>query len=301
MGRLRFSDEGRRRELAAFLRSRRERLTPASAGLPRGQRRLTPGLRREEVASLAGVGATWYTWLEQARKIHPSEHTIRKISRALQLTPAETTYVLDLALERVPRPGGIEVAPPNVMTVVSGIARPAYVTGRWGDVLGYNLAANAVMDLDFLPRHNLLWAFFTPQAKAFVRDWEALARRYLAGFRSRTASLHGHPAFMEFVAELSESNPTFQEWWTERELVEHASVKMTCDHPFVGRLNVEFEPFVIAQAAYAPVNLTMIVSEDDATEARLAELVGQLRKGERSATHNLWAHLEAHRSFAASA
>src|ERR1700756_3877842 len=94
-----FTDETRRRELADFLRSRRMRLTPAHAGTRWARRRLTTGLRREEVAELAGVGTTWYTWLEQARAIRPSALTLRSIARALQLTEVETRYVLELGLD----------------------------------------------------------------------------------------------------------------------------------------------------------------------------------------------------------
>src|ERR1700757_2497176 len=98
-------DRARRRELAEFLRSRRERLSPEEVGLAPGPRRRTPGLRREEVAELAGIGTAWYTWLEQARDIKPSEGSLRQIARALQLDETHKRYLLDLALERAPRPG----------------------------------------------------------------------------------------------------------------------------------------------------------------------------------------------------
>src|SRR6516162_2550434 len=94
-----FKDEFRRQELADFLKARRKRLKPETSRLHSGRRRLTSGLRREEVAERAGLGSTWYTWLKQARDIHPSEDTLHRIARALQLNKAEKRYLLDLALE----------------------------------------------------------------------------------------------------------------------------------------------------------------------------------------------------------
>jgi transcriptional regulator with XRE-family HTH domain len=109
----------RRPDLAEFLRSRRQRLTPTAAGLPSGRRRKTPGLRREEVAELAGIGSGWYTFLEQGRDVRPSEGALFRIARALKLNRSERKYLLNLALESPPRSSAEEVIPPVVHLVAT--------------------------------------------------------------------------------------------------------------------------------------------------------------------------------------
>src|SRR5882672_660204 len=141
------SDMGRRRELGAFLRSRRERLAPGDVGLPDGARRRTPGLRREEVALLGGVGTTWYSWLEQGREVRPSVETLSALARALRLDPAERHHLYVLAGR--PPPDDRARAPEEVgeplRRMLDSLAdQPAYVIGRRWDVLAWNRAAAAV-------------------------------------------------------------------------------------------------------------------------------------------------------------
>ena len=114
----------RRTDLAYFLRSRRERLTPKAAGLPSGLRRRTPGLRREEVAQLAGIGSGWYTFLEQGRDVRPSEAALLRISSALELNQAEKKYLLNLALDSTPRSRAPEVVPPVLDSVLRQVRIP---------------------------------------------------------------------------------------------------------------------------------------------------------------------------------
>src|SRR5262249_27795992 len=135
-------DKARRRELADFLRSKRMRLKPADAGLPSGRRRLTPGLRREEVAELAGIGARWDTWLEQARDIRPSERTLRNIARVLQLDQLEKEYFLKLALETAKRTPDDDVITSTMMSILNLIPTPAFILSSIWDVIACNEAAN---------------------------------------------------------------------------------------------------------------------------------------------------------------
>src|SRR3954453_9490893 len=134
----------RRDQLADFLRLHREATTPDSVGLPAGGRRRTPGLRREELAGLAGVGLSWYTWLEQSRDITPSASVLDALARALALDPAERRHLFDLA--GVPLPAGagdypVE-APPELRDLVLGLApHPAYLIGPRTDVLTWNAGA----------------------------------------------------------------------------------------------------------------------------------------------------------------
>jgi transcriptional regulator with XRE-family HTH domain len=139
--------ESRRREFAAFLRSRRERLTPNDVGLPQGFRRRALGLRREEVALLAGVGTTWYTWLEQGRDVRPSAEVLSALARALKLDPTERRHLF-LLNDRPPPEAlksGPQVVPEPLIRMLDSMAgQPSYVVGRRWDVLAWNRAAVAV-------------------------------------------------------------------------------------------------------------------------------------------------------------
>src|ERR1700728_2823820 len=136
-----------RREAGGFLRSRRERLTPPDVGLPKGFRRRTPGLRREEVAMLAGVGTTWYTWLEQGRDVRPSGEVLSALAGALRLDPTERRHLLVLYDRPTPdpRPAGAErVDEPLRRMLDSLTGQPAFVFGRRWDVLAWNRAAEVI-------------------------------------------------------------------------------------------------------------------------------------------------------------
>jgi hypothetical protein len=142
----------RREELADFLRTRRARLTPAEVGLPTGFRRNTPGLRRNEVASLAGVIEPWYTWLEQGRDIHPSAQVLEGIGRALRLNADEQAYLVILAQRGGPAQPPAEIVSPLVQRMLSGLLlSPAFVRGRRDDILAWNEAADAVFEFSGLP------------------------------------------------------------------------------------------------------------------------------------------------------
>src|ERR687890_1251761 len=141
--------EERRREIADFLRSRRMRRQPEELGLPRGRRRRTPGLRREEVATAAGVSAEWYTWLEQAREVRPSAEVLSRISIALRLEPNETRHLLTLGGYATPASGGDA---PRAVSVSLRLQRlidqmeygPAWVFGERWDILAWNRAASVI-------------------------------------------------------------------------------------------------------------------------------------------------------------
>jgi transcriptional regulator with XRE-family HTH domain len=285
-----FDEETRRRELAEFLRSKRKRLKPVAAGLHAGRRRLTPGLRREEVAELAGVGTTWYTWLEQARDIRPSEITLQRISRALQLRPVERKYLFSLALEHPRRTDREEVATPVLLSIVSGIRSPAFVFGQWWDLIAYNAAANALLDLDYDPVHNGLRHTFTPQARALYPHWPQYARLVVGLFRARNAGMLGHPAVVKLISELRQCSEHFRVWWAEQEVCDEMyGGHLTYQHPFVGRMSFEFELLEVLESP----NLTLHVQVCDGAETceRLDELLRQQQNGQHTASHNLWTAL----------
>ena len=160
-------NQQRRTALAHFLKARRARLSPSDVGLPPGVRRRTPGLRREEVAQLAEVGITWYTWLEQGRDINVSETILIRIADALQLTQDERLYLLMLTRSSFPTP------PSPTLTSISPLLQqlldiqginPAYLTGRRCDILAWNQSAAKVFgDFGAIPveERNLIWLLFT--------------------------------------------------------------------------------------------------------------------------------------------
>src|SRR5579859_4958228 len=140
-----------RSEFGNFLRSRRAKLNPRSVGLPDGRRRRAPGLRREEVAELAGIGVDWYIRLEQGRSVTPSVTTIDALARALRLNKAEHAHLRTLARNAGRRPFAPEVVPDTLRRVVEGLDQPAYILGRRWDVLVWNKAADEIFAFSQLP------------------------------------------------------------------------------------------------------------------------------------------------------
>ena len=206
-----------RRELAAFLRSRRERISPAEAGLPPTGRRRTPGLRREEVALLAGISATWYTYLEQAREIRVSDQVVDALARALRLDERERGHLRRLAGHALPdeTPAPERLAPEAAAVPLMLQPDPAYIIGGTSDVLSHNSAAEALFpNLIAGRRPNFArWVFLDPVAREVVVDWATEARGLLARLRTIAARHPGHPACAELVEELTAGSPEAREWW----------------------------------------------------------------------------------------
>lgn len=213
-----------RQELAEFLRTRRERISPESVGLPAGTRRRTPGLRREEVAALSGVGVTWYTWLEQGREIGVSSTFLDNLSRALQLDAAERHHLFLLTHQRPPvEPGKTWCqVPPLVKRLMDDLTtRPSYVLNLRWDVLAWNDVAARVFRFDRQPAEyrNLLWMLFTDaELRRVIADWQTQAPRILSSFRRDYARADGDPAIGNLVKELIAHSPEFRQWWHRHEV-----------------------------------------------------------------------------------
>ena len=208
-------------ELAAFLRSRRERLVPAAVGLPTTGRRRTPGLRREEVAQIAGVGVTWYTWLEQGRQIDVSAHFLEQIVRALRLDGNERAHLFALTHNRPPpelSPVRYEVTP-SLRRMLEAFEGPAYVATACLDVVAWNTALSAVFgDLEAVPPHdrNMLWLMFaSPDHRAAIPDWEATAKAMLARFRTEYGRHRNDAGFLAVVERVRAASLEFEAWWQE--------------------------------------------------------------------------------------
>jgi transcriptional regulator with XRE-family HTH domain len=223
---------------------------PEDVGLPGGGRRRTPGLRREEVAQLAGVGTTWYTWLEQGRDVRASASVLEAISGALQLTPAERAHLILLGRgEQVaPVKGPREKVHPTVRKLVEGLnPNPASITGRRFDFLAWNDAHSAVFgDPSEMPdgRRNLLWSIFMdPERRTLHEDWNNGARRLVARFRAQAARHVGDPDFEELISALQEASPEFREWWELHEVASSGVGRKVLRHPKVGKLVFEHAVF----------------------------------------------------------
>ncbi|MFB7636410.1 helix-turn-helix transcriptional regulator [Streptomyces sp. NPDC056149] len=284
----RADDAVRRAELAAFLRSRRERITPEQVGLPRGSRRRTPGLRREEVAQLGAVGVTWYTWLEQARDIHVSPQVLDAVARALQLDRAERSHLFALAGAVDPLPGkectGIPRALREVLDQLAPY--PAIIQNSRFDILAYNGAYGQLMcDLDALPEEdrNCLWLAFThPGWRASLVDWEATVRTMTAKFRASMAEHLAEPGWKALVARLTEASPEFRGIWAQHEVERTTSAVKVFRHPVVGILQLTSTNLWLGpnhgskMLSYTPV--------DEATRERLGELDALVRRASGTAT-----------------
>jgi transcriptional regulator with XRE-family HTH domain len=275
--------EARRREFGAFLRSRREKLTPASAGLPEGFRRRTPGLRREEVALLAGVGTTWYTWLEQGRDVRPSAEVLSALADALRLDPAERRHLFTLS----DRPSaeapsrGPEDVPDALQRMLASLAgQPAYVLGRRWDVLAWNAAAVAVFgDYSLLQgdaRNSVHRVFTDPAHRQLLVDWEIVAANSLAMFRADSARYAGDPDFERLISTLMQASPEFRAWWPRQDVLRPLTGHKRLRHPKGGLMTFEYTALAVMDrpdmklVVYTPL-------DEDGTGDKLKRLLSRAR------------------------
>ena len=242
---IRDPDELRRTELSGFLRSRRERLTPLQAGLPAGGRRRTPGLRREEVAQLAGVGVTWYTWLEQGRDIKVSTQVLEAISRTLMLDRDERAHLYTLA-------GANEAPKGSDHTELTAAVRsmlekfmpfPVCVQDGKYDLLAWNPAyARLISNVDALAPEdrNCMWLLFTdPAWRRGIVDWDESARRMVAQLRAQMAEHVAEPAWKAFLRRLQDASPEFCDLWERHEVSMIVSKAKKIRNRYVGMLNFQ--------------------------------------------------------------
>jgi transcriptional regulator with XRE-family HTH domain len=263
----------RRAELAQFLRARRERLSPEQVGLPPGPRRRTPGLRREELALLAGVGITWYTWLEQGRPINASMQVLDAVARALRLEPAEREHLYRLA-EATPVRSFVDsaVVPPAVLDILGSFSPcPAVLVNGRFDVLESNDGHQAVFrDWHSMPciHRNLLWCGITePSAREKFVNYDDEVPYLVARLRSNYAGNIGDPEWEEDIRRLAELSPEFVELWARHEVAEPQLRLRIFRHPEAGVLR--FTVSELEVSVLPGVHLIVYTPEDAATRARL--------------------------------
>jgi transcriptional regulator with XRE-family HTH domain len=272
--------ELRRRELGAFVRSRRERIRPEQVGLPPSRRRRTPGLRREEVAQLAGVGITWYTWLEQGRDIHPSAQVLDAIARTLQLDAHEHSHLFTLA--------GVATTTvadqclhmnPTVQPLVDQLEPfPAIIVNARLDLLGFNRAyASFFPDLESMPieDRNILWLVFThPQWRAAIVDWDEVVGRLVAEFRASMAEHLDEPSWKTLVARLHAASPEFTAFWERHDVQGVESRTKRARHPAVGLLSLDYTNLWLGQGL--GTRIVAFSPADERTRRKLESLHGSL-------------------------
>jgi transcriptional regulator with XRE-family HTH domain len=279
--------DGRRKELAGFLRSRRERIGPEQVGLPPANRRRTPGLRREEVATLAGVGVTWYTWLEQGRDINASPQVLDAVARTLLLDPHEREHLFRLA--DVPDGNGqseCRALPQTAQILLDKLDPfPACIRNARYDVLAFNKAYENLLgplhDMPFEER-NSLWQMFTrPRCREAMLDWEDGTRRMVAEYRAAMAEHVAEPAWKCLVSRLTAASAEFAELWERHEVASPENLTKRYLHPEVGLLKLNYTHLWLGQRL--GTRMTTYSPADEQTAARLRELHDLYRSRERYA------------------
>ena len=272
-----------RAQLSEFLKSCRARISPTTLGLPAAGRRRTPGLRREDVAALAGLSATWYTWLEQGRDVRASDRVLESLSRTLRLSTEERDYLFSLAQSRPAplQPSRVEAVSPAVQRTLDALHVPALViTPRW-DVVHWNrMVIKTFRDYSTMPpeRRNLVRILLTsPEYQEDPVAYDAMARRVLSKLRVDYSQAGGDPGFEALIDELNEVCPAFHDLWLSPEIMGRSEGVHLLRHPQLGGITFEHTSYVVEGA---PSLRVVIFAPHDADSAakviRLAREAGVL-------------------------
>ena len=238
--------------LGDYVRARRELVTPEQVGIPVLGVRRVPGLRREEVAMLAGISADYYLRLEQGRDRNPSVQVLESLARVLRLDDDATAYLLRLGAgeprrrRRRPRK---ETVPPGIAKLVATLPLPAWVEGRYLDVLAANALATALSPRLVVGANRLRDAFLAPAERALHPDWEDSIVGLVAGFRESVGTDTDNPRFIELVGELSLASPRFSRLWARHDVAACEGEPKDIDHPQVGGLRLNWERLAIGGTA----------------------------------------------------
>jgi len=276
--------ESRRRELASFLRSRRERISPDQVGLPPGRRRRTPGLRREEVAQLAAVGVTWYTWLEQGRQARPSASVLTAIADALRLDAHEREHLFALARDPEDQARGGEDHTGALASAGLGLDKlvqdfepaPVYAISARFDVLAHNRPARLLFG-DLRPGPcgpaNMLHLGFTdPHWRTLITDWEQEAARHVAMYRAAMTVHLDDPAWTALPARLAQLSPDFARFWASSDVAGPERRLKRFRHPSAGSLTLHSTSLLMADDPTIRIVILYPAAAPDA--AKLERLAG---------------------------
>jgi transcriptional regulator with XRE-family HTH domain len=237
-------------ELGEYLKALRARTRPEDVGLPPANvNRRVPGLRREELAQLAGVSVDYYTRLEQGRHQHPSHSVVEAVAAALRLDAAERTHLLNLAGDgaHAPRTGSrAQGVRPEMLDLLDALTeQPAFVIGRRTDVLASNALARALIaDWHAMPareRNYVRWLFVAPEPRTLYPEWATVAAEAVGTLRLDAGRYPDDPATRNLVGELAMRSDDFRRWWADHRVVERSHGTKRMRHPVVGELEIRYE------------------------------------------------------------
>jgi transcriptional regulator with XRE-family HTH domain len=267
----------RREAISRFLSARRAAISPDAVGLPGGSRRRTPGLRREEVATLAGIGVTWYTWFEQGRDIHVSARALERIARALRMTPSDTEYLFSITgIPRAePEPNSEDHVDAYVQDTLDGFQTgPAFFASPCWDVLAYNRLADAVFEYDGCDgpfARNHYWRFFMdPKRRAKYLDPKTLGEISVGQLRIMHGRMPDNAHFNDLIRELCAGSKEFRRLWeTHHTALPLESVSIGMKLPRFGPLHFTSARF---RTLYSQQLLIMLPPADERTAEAMREL-----------------------------
>jgi transcriptional regulator with XRE-family HTH domain len=281
----------RRTELAAFLRARRERISPEDVGLPPGTRRRTAGLRREELAQLAGVGVTWYTWLEQGRPINASVQVLDAVATTLRLDAVERAHLFRLA----DLPGAATAAadcadcplPPEVQRILDGLKLPACVLTERFDLIAWNDVYAALFPgITEAPpgeRNTLLVNLTDPPCCSPLEDHVSHCLALVGQLRAAYGRHVGDPAWTHFIRRLEAVSPAFAEAWASHDVAQPTSHTKRFRHPTVGHITATSTSFAVN--AVPGARLVVYTPDDEPSEKAIVRLA---EGAERDARFPCW-------------
>ncbi|MBZ2194599.1 helix-turn-helix domain-containing protein [Occultella gossypii] len=234
--------------LAAFLRARRDLVGPERAGIPDDGTRRVPGLRREEVAMLAGISADYYLRLERGRDRNPSPQVLESIARVLHLDDDHFAHLLSLVAEvpRQRRRRRKQAPPSGALKLLDSLAQPAFIENRYFDVLASNALARAVDPRLAVGRNQLRDLFLDPAGQALYPDWASATECLIANLRQAVGNDVDDPRFIELTGELTLASPRFRQLWARHEVRGQSGGSLRFDHPQVGELILNRERMGIA-------------------------------------------------------
>jgi transcriptional regulator with XRE-family HTH domain len=280
-----------RQALADFLKTRRARLRPEQFALPFFSGRRAPGLRREEVALLIGVGVSWYTWLEQGRDIHVSDQVLERLALILQLNKEEHCHLFALAHGPASssRPSQSETRSRRgdlsspYQTILDGLDYPAQLFDRRRmNVVAWNESSSRVFG-DYAGRsereRNVAWAtFMNPALRTFIGNWEQGARKSIALLRARVDQYPDDEWLTELVADLQQASPEFRAWWPQHDILLTCKGVNELNHPLVGPLSLQSTTLALPEqpdllmTIYTPLPQSETVARLEALTADVARL-----------------------------
>ncbi|MEV0614020.1 helix-turn-helix transcriptional regulator [Nonomuraea sp. NPDC050404] len=239
--------------LGQFLRARRELIQPEDLGMPAGARRRVAGLRREEVAALAGVSSDYYVRLEQGRERHPSDQVVDALARALALEEDATAHLHRLArpapsARRRPAARREQVSDGLVRMMAAWPHTPALVLGRCLNVLAANTLGRALFDGHTYSDDLVRLVFLDPDAREFYPDWDAAALNTVAGLRAAAGTDYDDPRLIDVVGELTLKSEPFRRLWARHDIRQKTHATKRFHHPLVGGLTLHYETLIVNSA-----------------------------------------------------